>query len=81
MARPSMFGELSGGRRLQGVISKAAAKRFDVHRKDLAVMAREVVGWRGAISDGAVIEYLARGRSAAMEFFVKAAKKAGTFGK
>lgn len=73
MARDSMFGDLSGGKRLQGVISKRAAKRFETHRRNLAAMAA-TIGWNKAVSDAAVIEYLALGLEQTVKFFKKKQK-------
>ena len=61
MARDSMFGSLRGGKRLQGVISKEAARQFEKVRKNLGLMAKAGIEWNGPVSDAAVIEHLTRG--------------------
>lgn len=74
IGRASMFGDLRDGRRIQGVISKAGARAFDQARKRLSVIAFAAIGWRGPVSDAAVIDYLARGSDATVKFFEKKGK-------
>lgn len=60
MGRPSIFRDKVGGQRVQAIISKAGAKRFEKARKRLAKLAK----WQPAqISDADVVEFLARGEA------------------
>lgn len=60
MGRPSIFRDKVGGQRVQAIISKTGAKRFERARKRLARLAK----WKPAqISDADVVEYLARGEA------------------
>lgn len=61
MGRPTMFKK--DGPDVHGRVSKAAAEKFELARKKLAKIYREVEGveWKGKISDGDVIEFLIRG--------------------
>lgn len=56
MGRPSVF-QPKDGARVQGVLTKTGADRFEVARRKLSTLAPHV----RIVSDADVIEYLARG--------------------
>jgi hypothetical protein len=74
LGRASMFGDLRGGRRLQGIISKQAAKEFEKVRKNLGLMASAAIEWSGPVSDAAVIEFLTRGVTGTINYWKKGKK-------
>lgn len=60
MGRPSIFRDKVGGQRVQAIISKTGASRFEAARKRLAKLAK----WKpDQISDADVVEFLARGEA------------------
>lgn len=60
MGHPSAFGT-KDGRRVQGVLTKDGTIRFEAARKRLAILLHKLPA---QVSDGNVIEYLARGEAA-----------------
>jgi len=69
MGRPSLFRDKRGGSRIQGVITKIGAERFELHRARLATIAKRD---QKLISDADVIEYLARGEVATRDYLARA---------
>jgi hypothetical protein len=62
MGRASIFRGKEDGVRYQGVITKAASRRFERARRDLELLVTAVRGAKpSVVSDADVIEYLARG--------------------
>lgn len=60
MARTSLFGSKHGGDRVQGDLTEEGARLFEVARDALQKLAKRHAGRDHGVSDGEVIEYLAR---------------------
>jgi hypothetical protein len=68
--RQSIFRDKIGGDRVQGVITPAGSRRFEIARSKLAKLAgREVE----QVSDADVIEFLARGEANTREYLAGSA--------
>lgn len=68
MSRPTIFGDKSTGTRKQGVITAKGETAFQAARKRLA----KLVGWpESRVSDGDVIEFMARGEAATRKWLDK----------
>jgi len=68
MARPAIFGTKHHKARYQGILSEEGAARFEQARVRLA----ELVGWAiDRVSDGDVMEYMARGHAESQRWLVK----------
>jgi len=68
MGRPSLFRDKQGGTRIQGILTKAGARKFEEHRARLAVIASRP---RKLISHADVIEYLAIGEQATRDYLAR----------
>lgn len=69
MGRHSIFRGKMDGVRVQGILTKAAGKKFDQARKALEKLVVEVRGEAPTVvSDSDVIEFLARGEKDTREY-------------
>lgn len=73
MGRDSIFRNKDKKALIRGITTKVGKKKFEEHRKELAVLAKRPVT---RVSDGDVVEYLSRGRENTMQYLLERADEA-----
>jgi hypothetical protein len=61
----SIFGDKSGGDRIQGILTKVGTRQFEVARARLAFLSQRKTS---QVSQGDTAEFLARGEAATIKF-------------